>query len=85
VIWEVLGQLWVLFPDFFAKFGRDFRESRRQDGAKMGQPGVKWGQESPKLDHVGAMMATWCSTCEVLCRFGGRFSELFGTWDGYQK
>ena len=48
-------------------------ENRRQDEPKMREVSGKLDQEWPKLDHVGANMATWCSTWGLLGRFGKDF------------
>ena len=77
-----LGAALDAFFESFIQVGPSFRDSCRQDGAKMGQHSVKCGQEASKMDHVGAMMATWCSSWEVLNRFGVRFSEFFGAQVG---
>ena len=39
----------------------------------MSAVSAKLDQERPKLDHVGAKMATWCSTWGLLGRFGDDF------------
>ena len=42
----------------------------------MSEVSAKLDQERPKLDHVGAKMAPWCSTWLFL-RIWGRFGDDF--------
>ena len=58
------------------KLGEGFSENCRQDEPKMSQVSVNLDQERPKLDHVGAKMATWCSTWGLLGRLGTIFDRF---------
>ena len=60
--WSVFGETWIRVL-----------ENRRQDEPKMSAVSAKLDQERSKLDHVGAKMATWCSTWRLLGRFGDDF------------
>ena len=41
---------------------------------------AKASQERPRLDHVGAKMATWCSTWALLGGFG---VDLGSIWEAF--
>ena len=58
--------------------GHGFSENRRQDEPKMREVRAKASQERPRLDHVGAKMATWCSTWPLLDGFG---VDLASIWE----
>ena len=49
----------------------------------MSAVSFKLDQERPKLDHVGAKMATWCSTWRLLGRFGDDFLVDFEAMFGH--
>ena len=42
----------------------------------MSAVSAKLDQERPKLEYVGAKMATWCSTWRLLGRFGDDFWSI---------
>ena len=41
---------------------------------------AKASQKQPRLDHVGAKMATWCSTWRLLDGFGVDLGSILGAF-----
>ena len=58
MVWGGLGVAWDAFGMSLASFGHDFSTNWRLDGRRMGLSSAKLVQDAPKLDHVGAKMAT---------------------------
>ena len=61
-----LGVAWGVFGEIWLRISREIVAQVRPRGSRGS---VKLEQERPKLAHVGAKMATWCSTW----RFWGGF------------